>query len=103
MDVSCSVALQAMCSRLFIEMAVSKIRVVDFEVRKPDGTIVGVFQIHSRHHVANLRHEIAVRTDACKCSFTLMIDHKFPRDCRSISNLAPQQSHVVVIMLPHSP
>ena len=103
MEVSCSVAWQTMCSRWFLEMAGSNLRLIDFEVRKPDGTIVDVFQIQSDLHGTNLRHDVAVRTGACKCSFTLEIDHEFVRDCRSISTLARQQHRVVVIMLPQSP
>ena len=92
-----------LCSHLFSEMAGSNLRQMQFEVRKPDGTLVDVFQVHSRLHVANLRHDIAILTGACKCSFTLELDLKFLRDCRSISTVAQQQPRVIVIMLPRSP
>ena len=74
-----------------------------FEVRKPDDTFVGLFQIHSYLHVANLRREIVNRTDACTGSFFLMFEDKLLRDCKSISNVAPLQCHVLVTMLPRRP
>ena len=92
-----------LCSHLFSEMAGSNLRQMQFEVRKPDGTLVDVFQVHSRLHIADLRHDIAIRTGACKCSFTLELDLKRLRDGRSISTVAQQQPRVIVIMIPRSP
>ena len=103
MDVSSMKAWPTMCSRLFLEMAGSSMREIEFEVRKRDGTIVDVFHIRSRLHVADLRYDIARRTNACKCSFTLELDHKFLRDCRSLAGLAKQKRRVIVIMWPRSP
>jgi len=84
-------------------MAGSKLSQMKFEVRKPDGTLVDVFHVDSRLHVANLRHDIATRIGACKCSFTLELDHKFLRDCESICGLAQQQQPGLIQFHPRSP
>jgi hypothetical protein len=79
-------------------MAVRKTNVVEFEVSKPDGRSVGAFHIRRDLHVSNLRDAIAKRTGTCKGSFQLLIDSKVTRDCRSISAIASNQSHMTVKM-----
>ena len=84
-------------------MAGSNLSQVKFEVRKPDGTLVDVFEVDSRLHVANLRHDIATRIGACKCSFTLELDHKFLRHDIATSGLAQQQQPGLIQFHPRSP
>lgn len=95
-----------LCSCLCLDMSGSRLGGVNFEVYKLDGSRVGRFEVEARLHVADLRSDIATRTGACKCSFTLKLDDEFLRDCRSISRLAHkqhQQHPGLILFYPRSP
>ena len=84
-------------------MAVYKDIDVEFEVRKVNGTNLGLFHVPSDLRVKDLRHAIAERTGWCQGSCELIVDNTIAMDFSSVARISLSKSRVAVTLVRKKP